>query len=114
MRIVNFKDYRSAAALDQAFGDKWVYVGRRNSAFGLPSSPLANPFRISLSTCRVAAVEAYRRWLWGRLQARDAGVLAALRAIDDNSVLVCWCSPEPCHAEVITRAAAWLRQQQAT
>ena len=111
MRIVNFKDYRSTAALDQAFGSKWVYVGRHNSGAGLPSSPLANPFKVSSDLPREAAIEAYRHWLWQRIQAGDAEVLAVLRTIDDDSVLVCWCSPKPCHAEVIARAAVWLRKQ---
>ena len=114
MRIVNFKDYRSTAVLDQVFSGKWIYVGRRNPTLELPASPLANPFKISKSLSRQAAIEAYRRWLWKRIQAGDASVLTALHAIDDDSVLVCWCSPEPCHAEVIARAAAWLRQQRAT
>jgi hypothetical protein len=42
-QVANFKDYGSIQALDQAFGDRWIYVGRKNNHAGLPQSPLANP-----------------------------------------------------------------------
>ena len=44
--IINFKQYGSIPALNQAFGDRWVYIGRANSTIGLAQSPLANPFKV--------------------------------------------------------------------
>ncbi len=111
-RVVNFRRYGSAAALDEAFGGRWIYVGRANPYAGLPQSPLANPYKVSdHGGRRGATLPLYRRWLWGRIQAGDAAVIAALRAIDEHSVMVCWCAPGPCHAELVLAAAAWLRGQ---
>ncbi len=96
----------------------WLYVGRGNQRYDLPASSLCNPYShlphaaARRVTCRDAAVEAFRRWLWQRLQAGDQSVLAALASIRPETVLVCWCAPEPCHAEVIARAAAWVRARQ--
>jgi hypothetical protein len=111
-------DYRNKKAKPRGF----VYVGRWMS--GYERSPLGNPH--SVGQCHMCgtgtyhtrgeAVQLYRRWLWGRIQAGDEAVLAALRAITDESVLGCWCvttdAPldveECCHAQVIIRAARWL------
>ncbi len=109
-QVVNFKQYGSIVALNEAFGDRWTYIGRANRHAGLAQSPLANPFKANdFGGRRGATLPYYRRWLWGRIQAGDAAVSAALRAIDDLTVLVCWCVPGPCHGAVIKAAAAWLR-----
>jgi hypothetical protein len=111
-QVANFKDYGSVQALDQAFGDRWVYIGRKNSHAGLPQSPLANPFKRSdFGGQHGATLPHYRRWLWQQMQAGNETVLKALRAIDDQTVLVCWCHPQPCHGEVVKAAAEWLRSQ---
>jgi hypothetical protein len=111
-RVVNFKQHGSIEALDGAFGNRWTYIGRANSYAGLKSSPLANPFKVrDFGRQRGATLGHYRRWLWSRIRAGDTAVIEALRAIDDSTVLVCWCSPGPCHAEVIIAAAAWLQVQ---
>ena len=115
--IANFKSYGSVQALNQAFGDRWVYIGRANSYAGLPQSPLANPFKIKEFGGRGQTLPPgstlghYRRWLWERIQAGDEVVLNALRAINASSVLICWCKPGPCHGDVVKAAAAWLRSQ---
>jgi hypothetical protein len=44
--VVNFKQYGSVRALDQAFGPRWVYIGRANPRAGLAQSALANPFKV--------------------------------------------------------------------
>ena len=31
-------------------------------------------------------------------------------ALEDDSVLVCWCAPEACHSEVIEECSDWLRR----
>jgi len=108
--VANFKHYGSKAALDRAFGDCWLYIGRANGHAQLEASPLANPFKVS-EYGRGGTLGHYRRWLWGRIQAGDTAVIEALRAIDETTVLVCWCVPGPCHAEVVLAAAAWLHGQ---
>lgn len=116
--VVNFKQYGSVTALNRAFGDEWVYIGRANSQAGLAASPLANPYKVrafgELSRAdyggqRGATLADYRRWLWARIQAGDTAVLAALRGITAESALVCWCKPGPCHGDVVKAAAEWLR-----
>jgi hypothetical protein len=109
-QVVNFKSTGSAAALTQTFGTRWVYVGRANPHHHLPASPLANPYRRqTYGGQRGCTLPHYRRWLWQRIQAGDEAVIAALTAIDDPTVLVCWCKPGPCHGDVILAAAAWLK-----
>ena len=116
--VVNFRHYRSVDGLNQAFGDRWLYIGRRNrlarsgaeGAAGLPQSPLANPFRVR-DYGRGRTIPHYRRWLWERIQAGDQAILDALRTINESSILVCWCKPAPCHGDVVKAAAAWLQSQ---
>lgn len=112
-QVVNFKDYGSAAALTAVFGQRWVYIGRISRRAGLAHSPLANPFKVRDCGGRGQTLPHYRRWLWGRIRAGDVRVLTALQAIDDDTVLVCWCKPGPCHGDVVKAAAAWVRSRRA-
>ena len=109
--VVNFKHYGSKAALDRAFGDRWLYIGRANGYAQLEASPLANPFKVS-EHGRGGTLVHYRRRLWEQIQAENQEVLATQRSITPQSVLVCWCSPLPCHGDVAKAAASWLRSQQ--
>jgi hypothetical protein len=108
-QVINFKQYGSVAALNEAFGDRWVHIGRANSHAGLPASPLANPFKVRDFGGRGQTLPHYRRWLWQRIQAGDEAVISALSAIDESTVLVCWCKPGPCHGDIVRDAAAWLQ-----
>jgi hypothetical protein len=110
-QVVNFKQYGSVEALNQAFGKRWVYIGRANAHAGLPASPLANPFKVRDFGGRGQTLPHYRRWLWQRIQAGDKSVIDVLQAVNESSVLVCWCKPGPCHADVIKAAADWLCSQ---
>lgn len=109
--VANFKAYGCVQALNQAFGDRWVYIGRANSYAGLPQSPLANPFKAREFGGRSQTLPYYKCWSWQHIQADDKAVLDALEAIDDQTVLVCWCVPGPCHGDVVKAAADWLRSQ---
>jgi hypothetical protein len=87
-----------------------LYVGRSTHHGG--PSPLANPYRVESGdrgdpTAIARILVSYRRWLWERIQADDALVLAALRSITPDTWLGCTCWPMPCHAEVIVR---WWRK----
>jgi hypothetical protein len=110
--VVNFKQYGSVAALDRTFGDRWLYIGRANPGARLAPSPLANPYHLrDFGGERGATLPHYRRWLWRQIQAGNQDVLQALVAVTDESVLVCYCAPGPCHGEVVRAAAAWLRER---
>ena len=81
-----------------------VYVGR--------PGPWGNSFVIGRDGDRKTVIEKYRRQLWteirqGRIE-RDE--LAKLAGKD----LVCHCAPEPCHAEVLARAAQWAASERGT
>lgn len=52
----------------------------------------------------------YRRWLNSKIRGKDPAVLAAMRAIRPDSLLVCSCWPRPCHADVIRSAWCWMRR----
>ncbi len=111
--IVDFRRFGNVEKLIHDFGDTWTYVGREITYFGLKGSALANPYRRGQDEKPGATLERYRQWLWGRIKASDEAVLQALRDIDESIVLVCWCHPNPCHAEVIAKAARWLREHEA-
>lgn len=75
--------------------DDAVYVGRP-SKFG-------NPFVIDTDGTRAEVIEAFRDWL----ETTDAGRLvaeAARRELPGRD-LVCYCAPEPCHAETLLEIA---------
>lgn len=96
--VANFKAYGSIQALNRAFSDRWVYIGRANSYAGLEQSPLANPFKVKDFGGRGQTLPHYKRWLWQRIQAGDETILDALKAIDAN---LSWCagaSPVPAMA----------------
>ena len=110
MQVVNFKEYGSRAVLDENFGVHWTYVGRQNKHYGLPESPLANPYRES-QYGREEAIATYRKYLWWKIQRRNPEVMIALQKLDEDSALVCWCAPKPCHAEVIAKAWAYCKKE---
>ena len=64
-----------------------VYIGR----------PLkwGNPFKIGRDGSRKEVVKKYKKWI---LEQKD--LLASLDELD-GKVLACWCSPEPCHGDVL-------------
>ena len=87
-----------------------IYVGRKLS--GLPGSVLGNPFRIGRDGTRVQIISKYRRWLWEQIKLKNEAY-DELRRIADlarrgDVTLVCWCSPELCHATVIERSVEFL------
>ena len=84
-----------------------VYVGR--------PSVLGNPYVIGPDGSRHDVVDQYRAWL--REQYRhDGAVRRALRQLtmryltDGALTLICWCAPQPCHAEVIRDAVLGMVQ----
>ncbi len=111
--VTNFKQYGSIQALNQAFCDRWVYIGRANSYAEQTQSPLANPFKVKDFGGCGKTLPHYRRWLWERMQAGDEAVLDALNAINESTVLICWCKPGSCPGDAVKAAATWLCKQAA-
>ena len=64
-----------------------------------------NSFRLEVDGSRGEVIARYRADLWRRIRAGEIALeeLAEL----DGCWLACWCEPEPCHGDVLARAAAW-------
>lgn len=118
-QIVNFKEYGSVEALNRAFGDTWLYVGRPSTRHGLAGSVLANRYSHKrhsqvevITDSRATAVRCFRHWLWLQMSAfENQAIIEAIQQIEPETVLVCCCCPKSCHAEVIAKAATWLRNE---
>jgi hypothetical protein len=95
-----------------------VYVGRP-TVLGNPFSHEAGTLAKHRVATREEAVSKYHRWLANILAAEaecfepgeDRLMTNAIRALKPDSVLVCWCAPQRCHAEIIVRAWKWLQTQ---
>ena len=97
--VVNLKrepKLRAAFEHAQAVGNT-VLIDRRTR--------WGNRFRIGPGQDREQVIALYRADLWRRIRAGEIalGELAEL----DGCWLACWCEPEPCHGDVLARAAAW-------
>jgi hypothetical protein len=68
-----------------------VYIGR--------PSKWGNPFVIGRDGTRDEVIAKYESWLIKQPDLMDA--LPVLR----GKTLACWCSPEPCHGDVLERLA---------
>jgi hypothetical protein len=77
-------------------------VGRRSSPdrvyVGRPSK-WGNPFKIGHDGSREQVIARYREWIL-----RQPALMAALPELRGKD-LVCWCAPEPCHADVLLELA---------
>ncbi|WP_342597363.1 DUF4326 domain-containing protein [Cyanobacterium aponinum UTEX 3222] len=87
-----------------------IYIGRGGK--GKKGSPLANPFKIGKDT-REQVIAKYRVWLWEQLQSNNQDVIDELNHIrslaQSNDVkLACFCSPLPCHGDIIIRCIHYL------
>lgn len=69
-----------------------VYIGRP-SIFG-------NPFKEGIDGTRKEVIEKYKRYLAINTDLRNKAI-HELRGKD----LVCWCSPKPCHGDVLLEIA---------
>lgn len=100
----------------------WIgkeYVGRAMKKSFYPSlkqgSPLGNPFKPVAKTeeAHKEVVAKYKGWLWLQVKTGNpvvCGELMRLKgiALERELKLVCWCSPLPCHAEVIKDCLEWM------
>lgn len=77
------------------------YIGRP-SLFG-------NPFVIGRDGTRAEVVEKYRHWLWQQMR-QNPEMLRRVAGLAGRD-LVCWCSPKPCHGDVLISASIWAARQ---
>lgn len=70
-----------------------VYIGR--------GSALGNLKVIGKDGTRAEVIAWYRDWLLQKLLSRDYAVEKVFRSLDEDSKLLCFCTPKPCHGEVI-------------
>jgi hypothetical protein len=77
-----------------------VYIGRAERRRRLKGSKWANPYRIKQESERAEAVAKYEH---EHLPAHPE-LVAALPELR-GKVLACWCSPKPCHGDVLVRLA---------
>lgn len=97
VRIINAK---TASKEERA---KAEYVGRENKRYGLPQSPLHNPFK---DGDRATSIAKYRKHLLNALKedptvAQEFSRLLGQLEQEGAVTLMCWCAPKACHAEVI-------------
>lgn len=115
-QIINLRNY-PAKGLDERLtlarreypGMKIVYVGR--------PTVLGNPYELNGNdkfdkAAALSSVDQYRKYLWKRLEANDPRIIESLKAIDENTILACWCYPNPCHSTVIWNAWHWLKSKE--
>jgi len=83
----------SIKVLNKRNSNDGVYIGR--------PSKWGNPFVIGKDGSREEVVEKYEKWL---LFEKLELVVAAKKELKGKS-LVCWCSPEACHGDVLIKIA---------
>ena len=64
-----------------------------------------NPFLIGRHGGREEVIERYRSWLWNKLRSGEIP-LAQVAALNGKQ-LAFWCRPQPCHGDVLAKAAGW-------
>ena len=83
----------------------YVYIGRKRKGkdeYGY----FGNPFFLKSESDRKKVIEQYKEYFYDRIERDDLFKVQ----IDNlkNKTLVCYCSPLPCHGDVI---AEWLNKQ---
>lgn len=81
-----------------------IYVGRASSyrpGLGEDFSALGNPFPLSRHTREEAIALYAQRFQQGGAMQAAAGPLRQRLEAGENLALLCWCAPQPCHADVI-------------
>lgn len=70
-----------------------VFIGR--------PAPFGNPKVIGKDGTREEVIAWYRGYLRDKILERDPVIIDALRELTEDTDLVCFCDPKPCHGEVI-------------
>lgn len=106
--VDSVRNQRYVGKIDSVFTE---YVGRSCGQYR--GSVLGNPFKIGRNGSREEVIAKYRRWLWKEMQKKEAVWFELVRLgrkylVQQQLVLVCWCYPEKCHAEIIKNAIEWM------
>ena len=68
-----------------------------------------NPFHIGHHGDRAEVIARFRRYLAQKIRAGEI-TLEELAALNGKTIC-CWCAPDPCHGDVLARAAEWAANQ---
>lgn len=110
-KVVNIKDFESFEDLQQKVDGTAHYIGRPNKHYGLKGSALANPFKLREGEPRGTTLARYRKYLWNLMHdpIKGKAINHLLYGLHKRqSVLVCYCSPEPCHGDIVAAAAEYV------
>ncbi|WP_305910498.1 DUF4326 domain-containing protein (plasmid) [Methylomarinum sp. Ch1-1] len=88
MKVLNKKHYPKISSDD-------IYIGR--------GSQLGNPHQIGPDGDRDTVLARYEHWLNEQIDSRNPIVMSALLSLHEDSQLLCYCAPSPCHGEIIDR-----------
>lgn len=103
-KLVSFHDVKDHwnAGTREWDSDEFVYIGRKNLSYNLPASVWENPYKIEQDTpeARTEAIGMYRDFITGMMEKVSRRSLFDLEALRGKT-LVCWCSPKPCHGNVL-------------
>ena len=75
-----------------------VYIGRNRK--GQPANPFGNPFTIPEDGNRQEVIEKFEAWFMGQ-----PGLIERARRELKGRDLVCFCSPQACHGDVLLKIA---------
>lgn len=103
MKVLNFYH------LGKVIPEGAVYIGRAMPHFGLKVSMFANPFKVTEDCPREESVRKYKEWLWEQIRSGKI-TLEDLLTLEDKN-LVCFCSPQACHGDVLALAVVWARKE---
>ena len=87
-----------------------VYIGRAGKG---KDGEWGNPFTLpagATETDREVCVMRYRRYLWERIQKEGHPLVEKLASLAGRP-LECFCSPQICHGDVLSKAAVWAYHQ---
>jgi hypothetical protein len=90
-----------------------VYIGRKNIVFidGIrfppEDSPWANPFKIGKDGSREDCLKKYRNYVCKLLISDRSNVMITRLLGLRGKTLGCWCTPEPCHGDIIGEFIAY-------
>lgn len=90
-----------------------IYVGRAMPK--LAGSALGNPYKVKPHGTHELdeSLRLYRHWLWRHVQSETGEAYAELQRLKGlagrgDLVLICWCAPAPCHADIIKICLEWM------
>jgi len=117
IEVLNIKKFaNSLSNIHKQFpvNSEIVYVGRLNKTLQLDQSPLANPYVINEVNSRDEVIQLFRKWLWKKVNDNNSQQYSELKHLTEIVksgkvlVLVCYCKPLPCHADIIKNAILWM------